>query len=427
MACDALAASSDMQIYWRKVKGHSRAPGTDKDLNDLADSLAKQGATDGTPWSFNPLWLPDNVSSWSDPPRMCVVTRAQAAHASTSQPSDGFVSVQPVFSENYLVSLQSQDPAISRMILYLSDPTAHLPSSVELDSVPELCALFRVECLPAPNDMAQTTAILLMNHIFSWFGLPERVNSDRGTHFTSGVMEHLWRMLGVKANFHIGYRPQSSGQVERMNRTVVSILRTYVSSSHRDWDMKLPLVLMAIWATPHESTGVSPFEMMTGRQMTLPLHLLYQAVQPSAAPAYTRKQYLQDLKNHLPAAFSFEPTNLEKSAEGWKAYYDQKASHSELNLGDEASFYIFATNSGHTKTTSGKLTKKLLPKWSGPYLKTEKLSPVVFQMKITDGNKDPIYKWVHWNQIKPHKGSTVLDDITTQDCDNPTPIASKGG
>uniref|UniRef100_A0A1A8L8U0 Uncharacterized protein n=1 Tax=Nothobranchius pienaari TaxID=704102 RepID=A0A1A8L8U0_9TELE len=131
---------------------------------------------------------------------------------------------------------------------------------------------------------------------------------------------------------------------------------------------------MAIRATPYESTGVSSFEMMTGRQMTLPLHLLHQSVQPSAAPAYTSEQYLQDLKNHLPAAFSFAQTNLEKSAEGRKAYYDQKASHSELSVGDEAWFYIFAPNSGHTKATSGNLAKKLLPKWSGPYLITEKLS-----------------------------------------------------
>uniref|UniRef100_A0A1A8ISM1 Integrase catalytic domain-containing protein n=1 Tax=Nothobranchius kuhntae TaxID=321403 RepID=A0A1A8ISM1_NOTKU len=121
-----------------------------------------------------------------------------------------------------------------------------------------------VECLPAPNDTAQTTAILLMNHIFARFGLPTRVDSDRETHFTSEVMEHLWRLLGVKANFHISHRPQSSGQVERMNWTVISMLRKYVSSNHRDWDVKLPLVLMAIRATPHESTGVSPFEMMTG-------------------------------------------------------------------------------------------------------------------------------------------------------------------
>lgn len=39
------------------------------------------------------------------------------------------------------------------------------------------CAFTKwVECLPAPNNTAQTTAYLLMNHIFSGFGLPSRVD-----------------------------------------------------------------------------------------------------------------------------------------------------------------------------------------------------------------------------------------------------------
>merc|ERR1712035_212689 len=47
MACDHLVESHDMQVYWKKVRGHSRVPGPDKDLNDQADTLAKQGAVNG--------------------------------------------------------------------------------------------------------------------------------------------------------------------------------------------------------------------------------------------------------------------------------------------------------------------------------------------------------------------------------------------
>ncbi|MEQ2202140.1 hypothetical protein XENOCAPTIV_025295 [Xenoophorus captivus] len=60
-----------------------------------------------------------------------------------------------------------------------------------------------------------------------------------------------------------------------MNRTIVAMLKKYVSNNGKDWDIKLPLILMAIRSNPQRSTGVTPFEMMTGRQMTLLLHLLY--------------------------------------------------------------------------------------------------------------------------------------------------------
>lgn len=536
LACDHLITSSDMQVYWKKVRGHSRVPGQDKELNDLADSLAKQGAMCGTSWSFDPSWLLQPSAAPAHP-EVCVVTRSRAA-APAGVPASlpGFVSVAPAFSDTDLAALQAEDPSISRMILFLSDPAVHTLSDADLQATPGLKGLFAIrsslqmvkgilvrvsdslsspafvvprkqrgvmlvhahdlpsaghkgakatynalkqvafwpgmrkdvadyikgclvccqfqpakplhraplqkrgisfpwsdlqidwvgpltkstrgnkyfltvtcaftkwiECLPAANDTAQTTAYLLMNHVFSRFGLPSRVNSDRGTHFTSEVMQQMWQVLGVKVNLHISHRPQSSGQVERANRSVVDILKKYVASNHRDWDIKLPLVLMAIRATPHEATGISPFEMMTGRQMTLPLHLLYQPGEASVATAYTTHQYMADLNKHLQTTFAFAQKHLERSAEGRKAYYDQKASHDELQVGEKVWYYNFVQQTGQTGQKTGKLGRKLLPRWTGPHVITEKLSPVVYQIKVRRGQKEPTFKWVHRNQIKPHK------------------------
>ncbi len=103
-----------------------------------------------------------------------------------------------------------------------------------------------IECLPAPKDTTETTAYLLMNHIFSIFGMPLRVNSDRGTHFPAEIMQEVWKLLGIKAKLHISHHPISSGQVERADRTVVSMLKKCVATNQRDWDFKLPLVLMVL-------------------------------------------------------------------------------------------------------------------------------------------------------------------------------------
>ncbi|KAJ8342571.1 hypothetical protein SKAU_G00324990 [Synaphobranchus kaupii] len=70
-----------------------------------------------------------------------------------------------------------------------------------------------VECLPAPRDTAESTTVLLMNHVFTRWGLPQSVNLDRGTHFTSTIVEQVWKTLGVKRQLHVAYRPQSSGQI----------------------------------------------------------------------------------------------------------------------------------------------------------------------------------------------------------------------
>ncbi|ROL44506.1 Retrovirus-related Pol polyprotein from transposon 412 [Anabarilius grahami] len=177
------------------------------------------------------------------------------------------------------------------------------------------------------------------------------------------------------------------------------MLRKYVSTNQKDWDVKLPLVLMAIRATPQESTRVSPFELMTGRQMTLPLHLLYQPGDSSLVSAYTTHQYLDELHRHLRTTFAFAQQQLQKSAEGQKAYYDRKASYQELDVGDRVWYYSFAQP---PKTASKRLSKKFLPHWTGPHDIVDKLSPVAYRIKLNRGQKEPILKWVHRNQIKRH-------------------------
>ncbi len=238
-----------------------------------------------------------------------------------------------------------------------------------------------------------------MNHIFSRFGLPLRVNSDCGTHFTADIMQEVWKLLGVQAKLHISHHPISSGQVERANKTVVSMLKKYVSANQKDWDIKLPLVLMAARATPHQSTGVPPFTLMTGRNMTLLLHLLYQPGDLNLVTAYTTHQYLEELHQHLRTTFAFAQQQLQRSAEGRKTYYDQKVSHHEFNVGDKVWYYSFARprqNAPH------RLSKKFLPHWTGPHAIVDKLSPVAYRIKIRQGCSEPVLRC----QIKRHQSSS---------------------
>ncbi|KAL1277413.1 hypothetical protein QQF64_024086 [Cirrhinus molitorella] len=232
-------------------------------------------------------------------------------------------------------------------------------------------------------------------------GLDCRCESTRTGAHTSRprLCKRYGKLLGIQAQLHISFHPIASGQVERANRSVVSMLKKFVASNQKDWDVKLPLVLMAIRATPSQSTGVPPFEVMTGRQMTLPLHLLYQPGDSNLVTAYTTHQYLEELQRHLRTTFAFAQQQLQKSAEGRKAYYDQKASREELDVGDKVWYYRFAPPQ---QTGPHRLSKKLLPHWTGPYEIVDKLSPVAYRIKISRGQTEPTLKWVHRNQIKRH-------------------------
>uniref|UniRef100_A0AAV2JPE4 Uncharacterized protein n=1 Tax=Knipowitschia caucasica TaxID=637954 RepID=A0AAV2JPE4_KNICA len=74
--------------------------------------------------------------------------------------------------------------------------------------------------------------------------------------------------------------------------------------------------------------------------MTLPLHRLYQPAEANIATAYTTHQYRTDPQDHLEQTFAFTQKKLGDSAEGRKAYYDPKASHNELQVGDQKNYLM---------------------------------------------------------------------------------------
>ncbi len=162
-------------------------------------------------------------------------------------------------------------------------------------------------------------------------------------------------------------------------------------------------LLMAPRATTHQSTGVPPFTLMTGGNMMLPLHLLYHPGDLNLVTAYTTHQYMEELHQHLRTTFAFVQQQLQRSVEGRKAYYDQKASNHEFNVGDKVWYYSFAQprqNGPH------RLSKKFLPHWTEPHKIVDKLLPVAYRIQIRQGRSKPVLRWVHRNQIKRHQGSS---------------------
>ena len=79
-------------------------------------------------------------------------------------------------------------------------------------------------------------------HAFRSHGLPKSIITDRDTKFTSNFWRSLFKSLGTNLKFSTAFHPQTDGQFERMNRTLISTLRAYVNANHNNWDKLLPYV-----------------------------------------------------------------------------------------------------------------------------------------------------------------------------------------
>lgn len=128
------------------------------------------------------------------------------------------------------------------------------------------------EVYALPDRKAETVAKCLLDLVWR-HGVPNRIIHDRAAEFLSDVLQETARLLGVKQLPTSGGHPQTDGLVERFNQTLKQTLAKVVNKGGRNWDKLLGPVLLAYRATPHTSTGMSPFYLVYGRMPCLPTTL----------------------------------------------------------------------------------------------------------------------------------------------------------
>lgn len=102
-----------------------------------------------------------------------------------------------------------------------------------------------------------------LSDLFSLFGTPKRIISDRGKAFTSTKFKSFATKYQVKHILNAVASPRSNGQVERYNRTILDGLNTSIDNEN-EWQKSLPNVIWGINNTINKSTGFSPHLLMFG-------------------------------------------------------------------------------------------------------------------------------------------------------------------
>jgi transposase InsO family protein len=108
------------------------------------------------------------------------------------------------------------------------------------------------EAFATPDQKASTVAPLLISRIFSRFGPPAVLHSDQGRNFESILMHEICDAMGITKTRATAYHPQCDGKTERQNRTLQSMLSSFVSSRKDDWDSWLDCVTFAYNTSRHD-------------------------------------------------------------------------------------------------------------------------------------------------------------------------------
>ncbi len=127
------------------------------------------------------------------------------------------------------------------------------------------------------ND-APTVARHLYCRIFTQFGVPQSLLTDRGTHFHNELLSELANLMEYRHCFTTAYNPQCNGMTERWNATLITSLAKLAEEFGNHWDDHIATVEYAYRIRKHSATGKSPFEMMFGIEPR-PIALLQDSVE----------------------------------------------------------------------------------------------------------------------------------------------------
>ena len=221
-------------------------------------------------------------------------------------------------------------------------------------------------------------AQLYFNHVYRWFGLPDKIISNRDLRFTSHFGRALTKKLGVEQNLSSAFHPQTDGLSERKNQWIEQYLRIVTSQHPEDWTNWLALATAVHNNRRNATTGLSPSQILLGIEpLLVPQKETPTGNQLAKERIKLMKQHRQEAIDALQRAAGKVPEPSRVFTKGSQVWLE--ATHLKLPY----------------------QVSKLNPKRYGPFPIAEVISPIAYRLLLP--NNWRIHDVFHASLLTPYR------------------------
>ena len=253
---------------------------------------------------------------------------------------------------------------------------------------------------PVADASASTTAKVLIDIMTRHAYLPTTLITDKGTAFTSRLVDEVTKILGIQIKCATTKHPQTIGKLERTHASLKGNLKMASGEYRRQWHKYLPLAVLNYNTTYHSSLGCEPSRIFHGR---VPYNILDHRLGLNPNPKILPStDFAEELQRRTQILIDRTKKNIMQSYLKYKEYYDRKAKAAPLHQGD----YCFilqplADNQG------SKIPFREF-RWIGPYVIEKVLPNENYIVRKLSSNKTQI---LHRIRLRKYIPNTELCDV----------------
>jgi transposase InsO family protein len=247
-----------------------------------------------------------------------------------------------------------------------------------------------------PDKTADVVLQRFVTDVFAHYGTPRLLITDRGTDFVNAQMKEWCRITQIKKVHTTPANPRSDGLAENQVRTTKDMLASYINDYQNDWDRFLPVIQFNYNTTVNMATGYTPYFLMFGRQAN-------RADQPEVETSNKKdlNEYIQSFNNVMTNVWADTSHQILRNSKTMlqKQHPRDHLQYKEYKIGE---FFFarrvprrFYKNPFNEKVY--KLNAKLQNRWTGPFIITKVISPVVYEADIHNTKK-----MVHAVNMRPY-------------------------